>query len=212
MDDVSQLDEVRTRLAELPADVWTGTAERPKLTVVAADRKERKAPPPERRRSRIPMLLALLAVAVVALVVVLASNGASEKSKSTARTSVPSSSPKPVKKQKPAKPVAKTTQLAALGTASGATGTAALTEGGKRMTINASGLPGGAYQVWLYNSVIDAASLTKVRGTKLVLDLKLPSNASHYRYVDVSREPADGNPNHSGDSVLRVPLSKLAQR
>jgi hypothetical protein len=58
--------------------------------------------------------------------------------------------------------------------------------------------------------VIDAVSLTKVQGTKLGLDLKLPGNATHYRYVDVSLEPADGNPNHSGESVLRVPLSKLS--
>jgi hypothetical protein len=211
MDDVSQLDEVRTRLAELPAEVWTGTAERPKLTVVAADEEERKAPPPERRRSRLPVLITLLAVAVVALVVVLASSGGSEKSKSTAQPNAPASPSKPVKKQKPAKPAAKKTHLVALGAGSGATGTAALTQGGKRMTINVSGLPGGAYQVWLYNSVIDAASLTKVQGTKLALDLKLPSNASHYRYVDISLEPADGNPNHSGDSVLRVPFSKLSR-
>jgi hypothetical protein len=31
----------------------------------------------------------------------------------------------------------------------------------------------------------------------------LPSKPSSYRYLDVSREPADGNPAHSGDSVLR---------
>jgi anti-sigma-K factor RskA len=147
----------------------------------------------------------------VALVVVLASSGGSEKSKSTAQTSAPSSPANPATKQKPARPAVTKTQLVALGTASGATGTAALTQGGKRMTINVSGLRGGAYQVWLYNSVIDAVSLTKVQGTKLALDLKLPRNASHYRYVDISLEPADGNPNHSGDSVLRVPISKLSR-
>jgi hypothetical protein len=59
--------------------------------------------------------------------------------------------------------------------------------------------------------VIEAASLTKVRGTKLVLDLQLPRNASHFRYLDISLEPADGNPNHSGESVLRVPLAKLSR-
>ena len=41
--------------------------------------------------------------------------------------------------------------------------------------------------------------------------LRLPRNASHYRYVDISREPPDGNPNHSGESVLRVPLAKLSR-
>ena len=38
---------------------------------------------------------------------------------------------------------------------------------------------------------------------------KLPASAAGYRYLDVSQEPADGNPNHSGQSVLRVPLRSL---
>src|SRR5204863_3889625 len=57
-EDPSQLDEVRARLAELPADAWAGT-ERPRLSVVRErERAERAAPPPERRRSRLPLLLA----------------------------------------------------------------------------------------------------------------------------------------------------------
>jgi anti-sigma-K factor RskA len=226
MEDPSQLDEVRARLAELPAEAWSGTAsaaERPRLEVVK-DRPARRAaePPAEpRRRSRLPLLLALLAIAAVALVIVLASSGGDNKAASKPKASAPAPAPaqpsKPTKpaqkKPKPAaKPAApKPANLSALGTASGATGTAALTEGGTRLTLNASGLAPGDYQVWLYNSVIDAVSLTKVQGTKLSLDLKLPANASHYRYVDVSLEPADGNPNHSGQSVLRVRLSKLSR-
>jgi hypothetical protein len=219
MDDVSELDQVRARLAELPAEAWTGTADaRPQLKVVKGEPARSAEPPAKSRRSRLPLLLALLAVAAVALIVVLASSGSSDKPKSTAQSSAPPPAPssKPAKpSSKPAKPAAKPTikktRLAAIGAASGASGTAALTQGGKRLTVDASGLPNGAYQVWLYNSVIDAASLTKVKGTKLALDLKLPSNATRYRYVDVSLEPPDGNPNHSGESVLRVRLSKLSR-
>jgi hypothetical protein len=220
MDDVSELDQVRARLAELPAEAWTGTSDgRPQLKVVKGEPARRAEPPAKSRRSRLPLLLALLVVAAVALIVVLASSGSSDKPKSTARSSAPAAAPssKPAKPAaKPAKPAAakptiKKTRLAAIGAASGASGTAALTQGGKRLTVDASGLPNGAYQVWLYNSVIDAASLTKVKGTKLALDLKLPSNATRYRYVDVSLEPPDGNPNHSGESVLRVRLSKLSR-
>jgi hypothetical protein len=212
MDNVAELDQVRTRLAELPAEAWTGApGERPKLSVV----KEKPAEPTAKgRRSRLPLLLALLAVAAVALIGVLASSGSSDKPKSSAQTSTPapSSPQKPAKKPKPAKaPTVQQTPLRAIGGASGVSGTAALTQGGKRLTIDVTGLPSGAHQVWLYNSVIDAVSLTKVQGTKLALDLKLPANATHYRYVDVSLEPADGNPNHSGQSVLRVPLSKLSR-
>jgi hypothetical protein len=224
MEDPSQLDEVRARLAELPAEAWSGTAaatERPRLEVVKDRPAGRAAEPPResRRRSRVPLLLALLAIAAVALVIVLASSGSDNKTASKPRASAPAPAPsqpskpaKPAKKKPAPKPAAaKPVSLGALGTASGATGTAALTAGGTRLTLNASGLAPGDYQVWLYNSVIDAVSLTKVQGTKLSLDLKLPANASHYRYVDVSLEPADGNPNHSGESVLRVPLSKLSR-
>jgi hypothetical protein len=223
MEDSSQLDEVRARLAELPSEAWTGSAAaaaarpkpKPQLSVVREEPSARR--PAERRRSRLPLLLALLAVAAVALVIVLASSGGSDtntasKPKSAAPAPPPSSTPasKPAKKKQNAPapaPAARETKLIAL---AGATGTASLTQGGKRLTIKASGLPAGTYQVWLYDSVIDAVSLTKVQGTGLTVDLKLPANASRYRYVDVSREPDDGNPNHSGESVLRVSLSRLS--
>jgi hypothetical protein len=213
-EDPSQLGEVRTRLAELPAEAWTG-GERPRLSVVKEGERATRRPPPERRRSRLPLLLALLVIAAIALVIVLASSGSS--SNNTASKPQPAA-PKPAA-QKPTAPKkhkanapkpAPQAKLVALGS-SGATGTAALTGGGQRLVIKVGGLPSATYQVWLYNSVIDATSLTKVSGTTLSLDLKLPANASHYRYVDISREPADGNPNHSGESVLRVALSKLSR-
>jgi hypothetical protein len=216
MDDGAQLDEVRTRLAELPAEAWTAGAERPKLSVVREEARRPTPPTRERRRSRLPLLLALLAIAAIALVVVLASSGSSSNNNKTASKPHPTA-PKPAP-QKPAahkpkaapKPAAQKAHLISLGP-SGATGTASLSGGGQRLVIKVSGLPAATYQVWLYNSVIDAASLTKVSGTTLSLDLKLPANASHYRYVDISREPNDGNPNHSGESVLRVALSKLSR-
>jgi hypothetical protein len=251
MEDVSELDDVRARLAELPAAAWTGTAahETPAepqtasikaagaesaerepadpepATVAAADREPETRQPAERkpaareRRSRLPILLSLLAVAAIVLVVVLASSGGDEDTtaSSSPQSSTPSQEPKPQKPKpgKPATPAAPKpgpeVALTPLGSAGGdATGTASLTEGGKRLQIKASGLRDGDYQVWLYDSVIDTVSLTKVKGTSLDLDLKLPRNASHYRYVDISLEPADGNPNHSGNSVLRVPLAKLS--
>ena len=42
-------------------------------------------------------------------------------------------------------------------------------------------------------------------GSGAALHGPLPKGFQRYRFIDVSREPADGNPNHSGDSVLRVP-------
>jgi hypothetical protein len=218
MADVSELDDVRARLAELPAEVWTGRvngspAPGPKLAV-ADDEPE----PQEKkeRKSRLPLLVALLGVAALVLVIVLASSGGGDSAK-TAAAPAPSK-PKATTKPKPAKPSAPTSgpkvALATIGRGAGAHGTAALTQGGKRLRLDVSGLPDpgrGAYQVWLYDSVIETASLTKVRGTTLALDLKLPRNASHFRFLDISFEPADGNPNHSGVSVLRVPFAKLSR-
>jgi hypothetical protein len=226
MEDVSELDDVRARLAELPAAAWTGqqsetaaiTAAEPEpLPEPEAVREPEPTRDPEpSRKSRLPLLLALLALAAIVLVVVLASSGGDEK---TASNPPPTTKPK-TSKPKPSKPKATqapepapgpTVKLTPLSDAHGATGTAALTQGGKRLSIKASGLRSGSYQVWLYDSVIETKSLTKVNGTKLDLDLKLPGDASHYRYVDISLEPPDGNPNHSGESVLRAPLSKLSR-
>jgi hypothetical protein len=221
MEDVSELDDVRARLAELPPEAWTGEAapeaapEAETAAISAAESEPRPEPrvarePETARKSRLPLLLALLALAAIVLVVVLASSGGDDQqTASSTQTQKPKPKPKP---NKPATPKpGPTVQLTPLSDAHGATGTAALTQGGKRLSIKASGLRSGAYQVWLYDSVIETKSLTKVNGTKLDLDLKLPSDASHYRFVDISREPPDGNPNHSGESVLRAPLSKLSR-
>ena len=97
-------------------------------------------------------------------------------------------------------------RLAALG-AGGARGTAVITEDGVRLRIR--GLPRGRYEVWLYDNVIDARRIGRVAPDGTVR-VKLPDNARDYRYLDFSREPDDGNPNHSGESVLRVPVEKLS--
>jgi hypothetical protein len=49
-------------------------------------------------------------------------------------------------------------------------------------------------------------------GSRARLEAPLPRGFQRYRFIDVSSEPADGNPNHSGASVLRVPLAKLLAR
>jgi hypothetical protein len=207
---------------------------RPQLTVAEAPAEPQEAEEPRsdkpgrpaERKSRLPLLLPLLAVAAVVLVIVLASGGDDGGNTASSTPSPapqakkpgkPASKASPTAAAKPSKPAAKPSQPAApkatltpVAGAAGATGTAELVEGGKRLHLEVSGLPAGSYEVWLYNSVIDATSIGKATGTKISLDVELPKNASQFRYVDVSREPADGNPNHSGESVLRVPLVKLS--
>ena len=99
--------------------------------------------------------------------------------------------------------------LIALGS-SQAKGTATLE--GDKLTLTLKNLPpanGGTYTVWLYDNVIDAQQLKAVKNGKATV--KLPEDADKYESLDVSLEPKDGNPNHSGQSVLRVPLKKLEQ-
>jgi hypothetical protein len=231
MSDVSEIDDVRARLAELPGEAWTPPAEPVETPLAVVDAPEPEPEPEEdpqpepehrferdepeaARRSRLPLLLTLLAVTAIALIVVLASNGPDDGT----NTSAPSK-PQPAAAGKPqpapaAAPRPNAIRLTPIATsAAGASATAALAQGGKRLELDVKGLPDpgdGSYQVWLYDNVIDSRSLTSARDTSFGLDMRLPANASHFRYLDISLEPRDGNPNHSGESVLRVPLAKLS--
>jgi Anti-sigma-K factor rskA len=209
-----QLDEVRARLAEMPADVWLG-APRPGNgathaaggNVVAlpgrATVRPGPEPTPERRRPALGVwLLAALAVAGGVVAIVLATTGGGSSSKSGRTPSAP-----------PAQaPATRGATLSPVGpNGAGAKGTASIAGG--RLQLDVRGLPGprggATYEAWLYNSVIDAQPLGSSHGGHVAIDAKLPAGATRYRYVDVSLEPADGNPSHSGDSVVRVALAKL---
>lgn len=112
-----------------------------------------------------------------------------------------------------AAPAAKPARLEPLITGS-ATGTAhVVTRGGTtRLRLSVRGLPAppkGGYVIWLYNSVGDARALGgQLRGT-FTTDTPLPPGYHRFRFIDISREPADGNRNHSGQSVLRLSVSSL---
>lgn len=81
-----------------------------------------------------------------------------------------------------------------------------------RLRVRLYGLPpakGGDYEIWLYNSVSNAVPLGSFARRGIDLNARLPANWQRYRYLDVSLEPADGNQNHSGQSLLRAPLARL---
>jgi hypothetical protein len=159
--------------------------------------------------SRLVLMLVLLAAVIVALVLSLSSGGGSSSSPSSSSST--KSTPAPAAKNTPAPKAGsasgKSASLTSLGQA--ARGTASLD--GHRLTLTVTGLPQptGLYEVWLYNDEIDAVPVTTFHTASATVKAKLPAAASRYRYVDVSLEPQDGNPNHSGDSILRVPLSSL---
>lgn len=78
------------------------------------------------------------------------------------------------------------------------------------MQLTVTGLPrvgaGGFYEVWMMR---DAAHLVALGSFRVGADgrarVDLPVTASPQRFpvLDISREPADGDPAHSGHSVLR---------
>jgi Anti-sigma-K factor rskA, C-terminal len=68
---------------------------------------------------------------------------------------------------------------------------------------------GGFYELWLMNSADDLVSLGSFRvpaSGKAVVTVPLPADPDGFAALDISAEPADGNPAHSASSVLRAPL------
>ena len=79
------------------------------------------------------------------------------------------------------------------------------TADGAQVRVDAAGLPtvDGAYEVWLFGPdgrMVSLGVLDRGTGT-FTVPHGIDPNA--YRTVDISDEPADGNPVHSGVSVLR---------
>ncbi len=101
--------------------------------------------------------------------------------------------------------------LAPLGDADpAARATATMVDGETGMRLDASGLapsPAGEfYEVWLLDGPERVMSLGSFRvpaSGDAHVTVPLPVAAGDFRYVDVSLEREDGDPSHSGDSVLR---------
>jgi hypothetical protein len=199
-------DEVGTLvrdMRELPAVRWRHTdAEEP---VPAPEPEPAPAPEPtplvvqpgaKRRRRLLPLLLVGgLLIAGVALILAL-SGGDDEEAPATA--------------DEPAAAAAESAELEPVA-GSTAKGTAKVENG--TLELSLSGLPDpgqDGYVVWLYDSIADARPLNRARSeSEFELRTKLPEGAEDYRFIDVSLQPAGDDRNHSGQSVVRVPLSEL---
>jgi hypothetical protein len=222
-------ERVRMAVAELPDEAWhppaaaaavsppppaptppESPARPPELDrerAVAArelddEHKFKPEPAKRTRRAGLLALLGLLAV-VIAVVAVLSSGGDDDEPEERSASGSP-----PAQNGQPA-PKGSTEKLAAVGGGKGS-GTLAVTDDGATIAIR--GLPsprGGVYGVWLYDSVVRAKSLGTLPDGSGKLEVALPPDAHSYRFLDVSLEPDDGNPNHSGDSVMRAPLGDL---
>ena len=81
-----------------------------------------------------------------------------------------------------------------------------------RVSVRVSGLPptgdGQFYELWLLGADQQLVGLGSFRVGKdgtATLKLPLPVDPGQFSYFDVSLEPGDGDPGHSGVSVLRGP-------
>lgn len=204
-------DQVRSALAEMGEEAW-----RPRLAAEQQDSETADEPlaeqeaapenPPKRSQRRLTIFVLLVVAAVAAAVI--AAGGSSKKSTTSQNAAPPS---KPASKPAPAPRAQASTsgKLKPLSAASGATGRARLN--GRNLSLTVSGLPkpAGTYEVWLYNNEIDAVPVASLGSGSATVTATVPASQAAYRYLDVSLEPADGNPNHSGQSVLRAPLRSL---
>ena len=78
------------------------------------------------------------------------------------------------------------------------------------MRLTVSGLPrvgaGGFYEVWMLRDATHLVALGSFRvgaDGRARVDLPVTSSPRRFPVLDISREPADGDPAHSGHSVLR---------
>jgi anti-sigma-K factor RskA len=94
-----------------------------------------------------------------------------------------------------------------------ATGTAELTSAGsdRALVVDVTGLPttDGFYEVWLLDATADKLISLGTLGAGDTGTFPVPTDldVAEFPVVDVSREPFDGNPAHSADSVVRGTLS-----
>ncbi len=95
----------------------------------------------------------------------------------------------------------------------GATGTAVLASTGTREAqVELKGMqpsaPGTYYELWLMNTANDLVSLGAFEvpaSGDATITVPLPENPGRYHYLDISVERDDGDPGHSGKSVMRAP-------
>jgi anti-sigma-K factor RskA len=96
--------------------------------------------------------------------------------------------------------------------ASGQARVVASDEGGLRVRVNglAPSGPGDFYELWLLDGPERMLSLGSFRvpaSGEAEVTVPLPVDVAEFRFVDVSVEDDDGDPGHSGVSVLRGPTA-----
>lgn len=186
------LEDLGRRLQELPREAWDRPVPPP------APWPAEPAPAPRRRR----LILRPLAAAAASLALVAAGLGAGLLLAGNDADRQPNDS------------LARVDLKPVDGRGQGATGVASLEpRAGGKASVKLSGLrpsrEGDFYELWLLGEGGELVSLGSVRvpasGRATLENVQLPVDPERFRFLDVSREPADGDPGHSSISVLRGP-------
>jgi hypothetical protein len=169
--------------------------------------------PRSRRRlwAWVPLLLAAVVGLVVVLLVTAGGPAKHRRTVTAAHTPTVPAVPVTPTVPSPSPPVSRPqgNPLAALpGGFSHARGSLLVSGGPKqlKLRLTVSGLPAahdGHYEVWLYNTLVDSQRLARLRTGVGHLVISLPGRSAHFRWIDISFQPA-GLIYHSGESVLRT--------
>ncbi len=227
----AEIERMTERLAELPASAWTTATPPPEPAEELRERepikaaKPRQSAPRSRRWVGIAAGLILLAGGATAAILIATDdddkkNGETAAGTDTGTTTEPTETTattdtRTTDTTEPAQPPAKKLEPLAGGSGEGSA-TARLTGASEpRLELDVKDLPdpaGGEYGVWLFSTVADAKRLDSQSSGTFEARLDLPADAADYEFLDISLEPRDGNPNPSGETVLRVPVDELLQR
>jgi anti-sigma factor RsiW len=94
--------------------------------------------------------------------------------------------------------------------ASGAARVEENADGSREVVVDLSAPTGGLREVWLIDpDTSGLVSLGLLSGTSGTFSIPADLDLSRYSVVDVSDEPDDGDPAHSGNSIVRGPLSTV---
>lgn len=87
-------------------------------------------------------------------------------------------------------------------------------ERARRITVKLRGLPApsGAYELWLYDSLVHSRPLGSVTAGRGSISARLPRDASSYSWLDLTLQPGGDRVHHSGESIFRAPLDQVLRR
>lgn len=86
-------------------------------------------------------------------------------------------------------------------------------EDGRRAHVTLDSMPPSGralYELWLLDGVrgqLALGTFAVPSSGRAEVEVPVPVEPSGFTYLDVSREPLDGNPGHSGVSIMRAPTS-----